>query len=250
MHDKKPVYLFIVCPNNSGSTLLAKLLATSVNVSTFPTYNHEGQWVVRDSGTAAMPFPIGDEKRNWTIAPDKFSDTRCYCWETLKEVWHRAWDMDKPVLLEKSPSLVISASLFQEQFKDAYFILSVRNPYAFCEGVRRREGYRLEVAAKHWQICCDYQLQNRNVLKKQCFLRYEELCNNPAGMADRLGRFLPYLADIDPGRVFEVMSLKTVIANQNEAQIGRLSLDDIREINAVLDRRPLLLDTFCYDRIS
>jgi hypothetical protein len=39
------LHVFVVCPTNSGSTLLVPLLSTSRNVSILPS---EGQWVAWD----------------------------------------------------------------------------------------------------------------------------------------------------------------------------------------------------------
>jgi hypothetical protein len=142
-------HLFIVCPNNSGSTLLVELLDTSAHASIFPSINHEGQWVARAADDGLMPFPEGCEGRNWTVNEQKFADPRNYDWPRLKQAWNDAWSPSKSVRIEKTPSLVVSAPLFQSRFDNARFILSMRDPYAFCEGVRRREGYGLETAVAH-----------------------------------------------------------------------------------------------------
>jgi hypothetical protein len=57
------LHVLVICPNDSGSTLLTRLLGTSPNVSLLPT---EGQWVAYRLAPGAMPFPEGTEARNWT----------------------------------------------------------------------------------------------------------------------------------------------------------------------------------------
>lgn len=228
------MHLFIVCPNNSGSTLLAELIGTSRNAAMFTSTNREGQWVAKAAGDGIMPFPEGMERRNWTVNIDRFADPLNYDWERLKSAWESNWDAARPIRVEKTPSLVVSAPLFGERFEDSRFILSIRNPYAFCEGIRRREGYCLETAATHWVRCAELQIRNREVLHPALCFTYEELCDDPARVAGRIVEFVPELADMDTGRVFDIMSCRSSIANQNASQIARLSLEDIDAINHVL----------------
>jgi|SRR5215216_3798426 len=125
MSRPEHLYIFVLCPNNSGSTLLAQLLGTSPKVSILPT---EGQWIAHRLAPGAMPFPEGTERRNWTSNEKKFADPSNYDWPRIKAAWRQAWDPEKQVLVEKSPPMVIAAPLLQEQFAPARFLLSVRNP--------------------------------------------------------------------------------------------------------------------------
>jgi hypothetical protein len=243
-------HLFIVCPNNSGSTLLVELLGTSAQASIFPSLNHEGQWVAKAAGDDVMPYPEGQERRNWTVNAEKFANPENYDWPRLKQAWLDAWSPAKVVRIEKSPSLVVSAPLFQSRFDNARFILCMRDPYAVCEGVRRREGYGLETAATHWLRCAELQLRNRRVLAPHLFITYEELCREPSQVAGRIAELVPELEDVDVTRVFDVMSCRSEIRDQNRAQISRLTPDDIRVINRVLARRLSTLEVLGYDLLD
>jgi hypothetical protein len=59
-------------------------------------------------------------------------------------------DLDKRVLIEKSPPMVITAPMLPAHFAPAKLVISVRNPYAVCEGIRRKRGYSLMAAVSHW----------------------------------------------------------------------------------------------------
>lgn len=244
------VYLFVVCPNNSGSTLIVEMLRTSAHAATFETANREGQWLARTGGTPLMPIPDKAERRNWTIHPEKFENPDAYDWPRLKAVWAEAWGSDRRVRVEKTPSMVLSAPLFERHFENAHFILSIRNPYAFCEGVRRREGRDVATAARHWLACARYQQRNRAVLARQIFFSYEELCADPHGVADRLTAFVPALGPLDAGRRFDVLFRRSEVRDLNASQIARLTVDDIDAINRVLDTDPALLEAWGYGRLS
>ena len=240
-------HLFIVCPNNSGSTLLVELLGTSAQASIFPSLNHEGQWVAKAAGDGVMPYPKGHERRNWTVNAEKFANPGNYDWPRLKQAWSDAWNPSKTVRIEKTPSLVVSAPLFQSRFDNARFILCMRDPYAFCEGVRRREGYSLETAATHWLRCAELQLRNRQVLAPHLFITYEELCGRVSEVAGRIAALVPELGDVDVTRVFDVMSCRSEIRDQNRAQISQLAHDDISVINRVLAQHLSTLEVLGYD---
>jgi hypothetical protein len=243
-------HLFIVCPNNSGSTLLVELLGTSAHASIFDSLNHEGQWVAKTAGEGIMPYPQGHELRNWTVNTSKFADPCNYDWPRLKQAWTDAWSTSKSVRVEKTPSLVVSAPMFQEQFENARFLLCIRDPYAFCEGVRRRQGYALEIAAAHWLRSAELQLRNKELLTPQVFFTYEELCDRPSEVVGRIADLIPELADIDVTRVFDVMSCRSEIRDQNRTQIARLSADDIGAINRVLSGDRRMLDVFGYELLD
>ncbi len=243
-------HLFIVCPNNSGSTLLVELLGTSAHASIFPSLNHEGQWVAKAAGDGIMPYPEGRERRNWTINAEKFANPDNYDWPRLTGVWNAAWDTGRSVRVEKTPSLVISAPLFQSRFADARFILCVRDPYAFCEGVRRREGYDVGTAARHWMRCAELQLRNQQLLAPQLFITYEALCNHTDDVVRQIAAFVPELADLDAERVFDVMSHRSEIRDQNRAQIARLTREDLVEINHVLAPDVATLRRLGYDLLD
>lgn len=245
----KHMHLFLAVPNNSGGTLLAQLLGSSHQATTFASRNCEGQWVAQAAGDGLMPFPAERERRNWTVSLDKFGDPGNYDWERLATAWHDAWDATKPVRIEKTPSLVISAPLFEKRFSHAHFILSIRNPYAFCEGVRRRETHSVGDAARHWVATARLQSRNLAILDRTLLITYEELCDRPREAARRIAEFVPALHDIDVDRSFVVMDAEGPIRNRNPDQIGRLSGRDLEQINAALTSRPDLLDEFGYELI-
>ncbi len=226
-------YLFILCPPASGSTLLWQLIRSSPQVGALPA---EGQTLVKD---------ILFTERRWDPALP-------VPWEQVRRAWEAAWDMSKPVLLEKSPPHLVRAGQLQEHFPNSHFVVMVRNPYAACEGIRRRWRNDLDWATlvRRWVERAAWQLDNRASLERTLFFTYEELCHDPESIARRLLGFVPELERLQPQGEFKVFERKQAVENLNQRQIARLSATDIREINAVLaEHRPLLAE-FGYELLE
>lgn len=226
-------HLFILCPPASGSTVLWKLLQTSPAVSTFPV---EGQTLVKDI----------------LFTPRRWDPELPIPWERVRAAWRSAWDLDKPVLLEKSPPHLVRAAQLQEYFTASHFVIMVRNPYAFCEGVRRRWRQDLDYAAiaRNWADWAGRQVENRLRLQRALFFSYEDLCADPREACQRLLIFLPELGELHPELEFAVFEKSQAIGNLNERQIARLSVGDIREINGVLAGYAELLQTLGYELMA
>ena len=136
------IYLFVLCPPYSGSTVLWKLLSTSPKVSALP---REGQFL--------------NTVKN-IMRKNPWNPQRTFPWNVIKSKWEEVWDCSKPILLEKSPPNIIRAFEIEKVFSPAYFIAMIRNPYAFCEGFSRRNSTSMEDAAKFWVKCAEYQIKN------------------------------------------------------------------------------------------
>lgn len=180
---------------------------------------------------------------------DRWDPLKQIPWERVKRVWYEEWDLKKPILLEKSPPHLVRASQLEENFPNSYFIISVRNPYAFCEGLSRRHSknrgsyYNI---AKFWIMCCRYQIRNIEELRNNIFLSYEELTNNPSHASGKIVEFLPDLHQMSLDQQFTVFEKSMKIANLNEKQISKLSDGDIYEINQVLKEHPDIMSFFNY----
>src|SRR6185369_1086011 len=157
-------YPFVTVRTNSGSSLILRWLGTSQHAITLP---REGQSYFR-------PGPVGqgidDCKRLWTEKERSFIDRRNYAWGEIKGRWARIWhrrnpqlfDAGSPVLVEKSPPNVLRAFMLQDEFFPSYFLVGIRNPYAFVEGVVRRmhSEISLKRAITHWVRCAEWQCRN------------------------------------------------------------------------------------------
>jgi hypothetical protein len=234
-------HLFILCSHSSGSTALWRLLQTSPHVSALP---QEGQFT--GEVAALMRKAPWNEK---TELP----------WATIKAEWDKVWDLGKPILLEKSPPHLLRAQAIEQAFVNASFIVMVRNPYAYCEGTRRRHrtglGYGRDASyaqiAEGWVRETQRQINNLQDLQRVMGFTYEELTNRPAKTAAKVLAFMPELETLDHQATFMIHSLsgwlERPLTNLNTRQIARLSAADVAEINSVLQYHPAVMAHFGYD---
>jgi hypothetical protein len=240
----KPVpnlYLFVLSPPFSGSTLLNELLSTSAAVSSNNTLGtREGQQLPKV------------RKIMWE-KEDHYDPEEKYDWNFIKAAWLKYWDRTKPILLEKSPPNLVRARQINDHFQPAYFICMVRDPYALCESQITRNAMVPSVAAGLVVKWFYAQRQNIETLNNLLFFTYEELTADAPAIRKKLSAFLPALSDIDTARVFKAHNFKNTpmtMKNLNAEKIANLTKAQFQEINRVLDRHRELLDYFRYQRME
>jgi hypothetical protein len=213
-------YVFILCPPFSGSTVLWKLFSTSHAVSALPS---EGQFL--------------PEVKN-IMRQDPWNPDIRFPWEEIKAVWDGYWDHEKPLLVEKSPPHIIRTQEIMEHFRPVSFILMVRNPYAHCEGLIRRNKWSATDSAKFSVRCMREQADNAKRLPNTLCFTYEQLTENPEMISKNIQEFLPELGELKHTESFSVHSIDGVvnrrIVNLNKSNIENLSVRDLRDINKVL----------------
>lgn len=226
-------HIFILCPPASGSTLLQRIMTTSPHVSDF---NAEGQAVVKSI----------------LFTQDRWNPVKAVPWDIVKEKWLEKWDLSKPLLLEKSPPHLIRAKQLETHFPDSYFLIMMRNPYAFCEGVKRRWGKAFTYGniAKYWAICTWYQIANIKNLRHTLWFTYEDLTSVPDRVCRQIINFMPQVGELAPEKKFDVSGKSMGITNLNHGQISRLTNEDIFEINQVLKKYPSFFTFFNYKYID
>ena len=226
-------YIFVLCPPYSGSTILWKLVATSEAVSSFPK---EGQYLPE---TAEM---MGN--RPWK------QETKMP-WDKIKPLWETYWDLDKPLLLEKSPPNLIRTDEILEHFNPVYFLIMVRNPYALCEGLIRRNRRKPHKAARKTIKMLRWQAENAEKLENAICFTYEELTENPQAVAAKIEAFIPQIGSLDYGQKFKVHSIdgtiKREIVNLNPKKIDNLSPKHLRAINMIFKENVDILEYWGYE---
>jgi hypothetical protein len=226
-------YVFILCPPYSGSTVLWKLVSTSKAVSSHPS---EGQFLPevkevmrRDPWNSAVKLP----------------------WHRIKEVWDSYWDQNKPLLVEKSPPNIIRTTEIVEHFRPVYFLLMVRNPYAHCEGLIRRNNWTANKAAEFAVRCLRQQAENTNKLNNAICFTYEKLTENPELICREIQSLLPEIGELKHDQSFKVHSIdgnvERKIVNLNKTKIDNLSVYNLRQINTVLERNADIMSYWGYE---
>lgn len=226
-------YIFILCPPYSGSTILWKLVATSKTVSSLPS---EGQFLPE----------VKDIMRK---AP--WDSSVKLPWEQIKAVWDSYWDYDKAFLLEKSPPNIIHIDEIIRYFKPVYFISMIRNPYAHCESLIRRNKWSAEKAADFSVFCMRQQAENKEKLKSSLFFTYEELIANPAEISQKIQAYIPEIGELEYNKNFAVHSLdgnvERGIIDLNKKKINNLSKYALEKINKILHENQDIMQYWHYE---
>ncbi len=234
-------FLFILSPAFSGSTLIAKLIGTSKNASIFSNQKAEGQEI--------------SELRDIMNVHDKWDETKKLPWSHIKNVFKKNWDLNKPILVEKSPPNIIRAKEIESEFNNPFFIVSIRNPYAWCYSHYRREGRKnISRIVRRWIYLAKFQIKNIENLKNVLFFSYEDLTTFPKKTLLKISKFIPELNDIDINQEFAIHSLigdkKKQIMNFNNLAISNFSHYDIDQISEILKKEKDILNYFSYTLIK
>ncbi|WP_260582036.1 sulfotransferase [Sphingopyxis sp. PET50] len=251
-------HLFLLAPNNSGSTFLAAALARCALAWSLP---REGQHVAGFHG----PSSRGTGTRLlWAADPASiaaFRDPAAYDWSRTRRAWHfhaRAVSDDADTLVVASPPFLLIADQLAAAFPDAAFLIMVRNPYAVAEGIIRRgaeagpaaPGTSLATAAaRHIVAALAAQRANGAALgnRAACFT-YEEMCAAPAETAARIAALVPSLADLDINRSLPVKGrYHERLRDMNADQIARLTPGQTADLTAVFAAHRDDLAAFGYE---
>ncbi len=236
----KNQFLFILSPPFSGSTLLNQIICTSKNVSCNNNLGtREGQ---------LLP-----NVKQIMFTKDRWSEKKNYNWKKIKKIWMKYWDKSKPILLEKSIQNIMYTKEIKKEFQDVFFIGIIRNPYALCEGIIRRNPATPEYAAK-FVLNCFKQLKKIKENEKQIlFLSYEDLCEKSNTAFDNIKTKFPELNDIKTDLLFSAHNFKSKkmkVLNLNNEKISRLSKNQIQIINSYFIKEKETLNFFNYKIIS
>jgi hypothetical protein len=228
-------WLFLNGMNNTGTTLLLALFSAHPELRCL---YREGHFITKGVPDPRMPgapriFSTRLPMFRWTEDSVEGDAQRAmYDW---------AYYLPPPpgVIVEKSPTNVLRSRWLQRHFPRAAFLATVRDPYAVCEGIRRREGVPLEHAAAHWVVCQDALLDDLPYLERKVVLRYEDLCAAPVRelkkIQDLVGLKRPF-DDVLIHREFAVHNLdnkSAAIQNFNQKSHVHLSPRDFDTITRI-----------------
>ncbi|CAA0096590.1 Uncharacterised protein [BD1-7 clade bacterium] len=251
-------HLFIICPNNSGSTLLKNLLASSQH-----TWNllREGQAMQGFHGvkTRGSKTPL-----TWAANPRMLKSLRLadnFDWVKTQKQWYfQAYSNspDASIFVEKSPASLVYIDQYKQHFEHSRFLFMVRNPYACIEGICRRLRHTMDtdtatqLATQHIVRCLAIQRRNvQHYTSDGVFFSYEMLCDQPEQAAKRIQMISPLLNDIDYNALVPVKQhYNEAIRNMNTEQINNLSDQQLNLINQQLKQETELLNFFSYEYLN
>ena len=142
----------------------------------------------------------------------------------------------------------------QKAFPGCKFICLVRNGYAVSEGIMRKGKKSAVRAARHWSRVHEEMLAQLAAVEHQLVVRYEDLCENPDEISDKIAGFLGmdrvklraalhstrYISGMDDANPLNVM-------NMNYKSLQRLKSEDL---NIITNQAGAMLDKFGYQHQS
>jgi hypothetical protein len=241
------MHLFLLVPNNSGSSILHDLIATSPDVAILPS---EGQFCDNFVGPLAYQYDVA---HFFTKKEDIFRNKKNYEWEIIKRQWKFHWNNSNPnatVFLQKSPPDILRDDMLTEEFEDTKFIIMIRNPYAMVESIlRANPTASLVDAATHAIRCLEIQLENSEKYLNDLVFKYEDLTNNTTEIVKQIEEYLN-ITRIDNNRIFNTKGYSSKILNMNEFQIKKLSDKQLKIINSVFSKKMTVLSECGYELIE
>lgn len=227
-------WVFILGCNNSGTTLMTRILEAHPDISGVPRGGR--------GATVALFSPRRVEvTRLWTEKIEQFrlteADRHLDALRLIYDWVSAVRPLARPYVLEKAPPDMICARWFQEVFPNARFIGLVRNGYAVAEGMNRREGYALDRCARHWNTANKIMLDDVAYLKRFQLVQYEDITRDPGAVTRQICQFLgvdyrPLQAVIEQEwKVHNMDNAAAKIQDFNGRSLARLSPRDIETIN-------------------
>lgn len=236
---KDKTWVFLVGCYNSGTTLLAELLGHHPSISALPT---EGHFI---TDQFVKDYDIG-LPRMWVDREDLFRLTEKDEGPDpvrVKKEWAMRLDLNKPVLLEKSPPNSAKTRWLQAHFENARFIGIMRNGYAVTEGITRKadpkhliNSWPIEKSAYQWKRSNEILQQDAEHLKHFMWIKYEDLAADTRGTLNKITDFigLPGFENFEKDRSWSIHERDEKVRNMNQESIDRLSSEQIKQINEII----------------
>lgn len=265
-------HIFTIIPNNSGSTLIRRFLEKCNNALVFPeegyAYFYDKWKEIHYGPSDTMGFAP------FTEHEEKFTNVNNFQWDKISKSWNEEWNRlyhikeneilpENSIGVQGSPIDVLTFEHMAEYFDDlnVFYLFSIRNPYAFIEGMNRRHNFSIERCTSHWVKVAYAQIYNTWLCGVKNYpyysYRYEDLVDNPKAVEKEIKRATAKLGmdilDLDLGKKVKCHSIfgdnyNSTIKNMNDNQIVRLSKENLDIINDLLPMA--LLGFFGYERIK
>jgi hypothetical protein len=113
--------------------------------------------------------------------------------------WAPHWDLERAMLVEKSPPNLIRMRFLQSLFPGARFVAILRHPLEVTLAQKRRRDTRhvpMWLLLRHWLRCHEIMVTDAPFVENLLVVRYEELVRHPGAVLARVLTFVGL--DLDP----------------------------------------------------
>ncbi|MBL6874290.1 MAG: sulfotransferase [Flavobacteriales bacterium] len=201
MQEKK--FIFISGLNRSGTSLLYKILKEQDEISGLSKTNEledEGQHVqtvykpaYEFGGVGKFGFDINSRLDENSKLINEINRKKLF------NEWSRFWDLEKNILLEKSPPNIVRTRFLQKMFPNSYFINITRHPIATSIASKKWSKTSLDELISHWIKCHEIFNEDKKMIRNIINIKYEDLINNNEEILAQLSKFLKL--NIKPSKI-------------------------------------------------
>lgn len=201
MQEKK--FIFISGLHRSGTSLLYKILKEQDEISGLSKTNEledEGQHVqtvykpaYEFGGVGKFGFDINARLDENSKLINEINRKKLF------NEWSRFWDLEKNILLEKSPPNIIRTRFLQKMFPNSYFINITRHPIATSIASKKWSKTSLDELISHWIKCHEIFNEDKKMIRNIINIKYEDLINNNEEILAQLSEFLKL--NIKPSKI-------------------------------------------------
>jgi Sulfotransferase family len=187
-------HAFVCGLHRSGTSLITRCLAQHPQISGF-----RDTGVIEDEGQflqTVMPLEtdyggVGrfgfDARAHLTeLSPLNTPDNA----RKLMAEWTPHWNMQRPVLIEKTPSNLLRMRLLDRLLAPGYFIIVTRHPVASALATMKWTQGNIFSLLYHWVHCYRIARSDAAMVPRTLWVSYEGFVKNPAAELDRMLGFL------------------------------------------------------------
>ncbi len=121
--------------------------------------------------------------------------------ERLLGSWGPYWDLERPVLVEKTPENIVRTRFLQALFPEASFIVVIRHPIAVSLATQKWSRTSLHALLRHWVRAHALLDADAPHIRRLLVLPYESLVGDPAGVAATVSEFLALSRPLEPSQL-------------------------------------------------
>ena len=239
----EPHFVFILTPPYTGSTAMAKYLATSPNIG-----------LLRENGEGQKLVP--GIHRNWNANTNLDGESIRSAW--LNKYQEISGERQLNIIVEKSPPNMVRIDLLRSLFRRTTCLVNNRDPVAFCSSTFYRntvnaeqlsEPERLQQLKKFALYWVDHSKTLKEHISASGFVTcsYEQFCESPQSLKNTFEKATGEIIQPEKNPILNIKDYQpAVIKNKNQQQVSRLSEVEIESVVQTLRPYSTLTSFFGY----